>query len=177
MKFLENLLTRLQSALFSLQEEKIKEQTFLCLFLKYNTDFMFIAPTKTDSYESKNFRPLILPLSLGKIEDNFFMINDFMMNEFDISPDRIQIAKEFVSLFPIKSQTYYFAIIDISKEDVVELKKKNTFGYFSNLPLPYISLKADNNFFFQIILKLVTEQPYIMDSNFQTERGKPEKPD
>jgi len=71
-----------------------------------------------------------------------------MMNEFDISPDRIQIAKEFVSLFPIKNQTYYFAIIDISKEDVEELKKKNTFGYFSNLPLPYISLKADNNFFF-----------------------------
>jgi len=162
MKFIELLINKLQSFLSPVKTET-GEEIYLCLFLKYETDFMFVSGKKEDTHEANTYKPLTVPLnSLGKIENNFFLINDFMMNEFDISPDKIQIAKEIFSLAPVKNYVYYFAIIDISKEDVVELKKRESFGHFSNLPLPYISLKAEKNFFFQIILKLIHEHPYII---------------
>ena len=55
------------------------------------------------------------------------------------------------------------------EEDVIELKKRESFGHFSNLPFPYISIKAERNFFFQIILKLVADQPYIICNDLKKE--------
>ncbi len=169
MKYLETLLTKLQNFLFPSKTET-GEEIFLCLFLKYGTDFMFLSKEKEDNYEAGKYKPLVIPLnSLGKIENNFYLISEFMMEEFDVTPDKIQIATEFVSLAPIKNQIYYFAIIDITKEDVIELKKRESFGHFSNLPFPYISIKAERNFFFQIILKLVADQPYIICNDLKKE--------
>jgi hypothetical protein len=160
--FLENIICRLQKA-FS-PTVGGDTQTFLCLFLKYDTDFIFLTPSKEEGI-AKNYKPLIIPISsLGKIEENFCIVNEYMINEFDISPDKIQIAKEFISFYPIKNEIYYFAVIDLALEDLQELKKRSYFGCFQNIPLPYAYLNADKNIFFQILVKFVNDFPYIIST-------------
>lgn len=159
MSFLERLLEKIHTFFFSEDSTKDpfseEEKTYLSLFLKFGEDFVFITEN-CNVNNPKSFKPFLVPLTeLGRIEDKIFKINNFMFEEFDVSPDRIRIAKDYFSLAPIKNHKYYFAIVDISYEDMKEIKKRDPHGNFLNLPTSYIALKSNENLFFNILVKLI----------------------
>lgn len=154
MSILQKILDNVPEFFFPNRTEKEKE-VFLCVFLQHKEDFLFLS-TSHDNTNPKNYKPLLIPISgLEPIEEHFFKINNFMFEHLDISLDKIYVVPEYVSLVPILDHTYYFAVVDISGEDLQEVKKNRTFGDLINLPLPYVALKAKDNFFFNIIGKLV----------------------
>ena len=161
MSFLEKVISRLHSVFTPPETREESEDSYLCVFLKVDSDFVFVEERKR-SDDPKCFKPILIPLhSLGRIEDKFFKINNFMFEEFDISPENIKIAREFLSLAPLSYQTFYFAVVDICVEDLKNLKNTLSFENAKSLSLPYITVKANKNFFFNMLLKLIEDPTYI----------------
>lgn len=166
MNFLNRFFEKFNTFFFTNKDSR-EEENYLCVFLRIDTDFVYLATTQ-DFNNPKIFKPLLIPLSvLGRISDKFFKINNFMFEEFDISPDRIQVYHQKMSLAPLKNQLYYFAIVDISMHDLKELRERDSFGTFMNLPYPYISIHSEENFFFNILVKLVENETYISNTLHQ----------
>jgi hypothetical protein len=136
---------------------KAEENVYLCLFLKSGTDFIFLNPQQKEIVGK--YQPLLVSLeSLGKVEDNFYRINDFFFENFDISPEKINLVKEYLSLSPLHNHVYYFAIVDLIPEDLKLIQQK---PLFKILNLPFISVNAEKNLFFNFLMKIIESSEYI----------------
>lgn len=151
---IQKLLGKVQEFLYPANPVK-KGEVFLCVFLRYEDDYIFLTSSEED-LAPKEYRPLLIPISeLGYIEEHFFKINNFMFEEFDISLDKMYVVPDSFSLAPLLDQTYYFAAVDLTPEDLKELKNNKTFGVWVHLPIPYIALQAKENFFFNIVGRIL----------------------
>lgn len=157
MNFIHQIIENLRNIFFSGDSElslpEKEEKTSLAIFLKFNDVFIFLDENGND--DPKDFKPLLVEINGQNFNPNntIFQINDFMLEEFDVSPNQIQLFQTPIALYPIKSETFFCAIVDLAEQDLVELEKRDLKKYFKVIPKPYILLHSDKNMFFNALAK------------------------
>ncbi len=128
-----------------------KEDQYVCVFLRNDTDFVFLAPNK-ELKNPKAMSPILLPIGdMLPVENTMQDIQELLFKEFAIEPERITLSYQYQSLAPLESKTFFFATVEITYQDIQEL-----IGYpdkaFVVVNLPYISLNEEQNIFFKYLI-------------------------
>lgn len=152
MCWIKNFIKKIHDYFFPIIGEK--ENLFICVFLRHDTDFVFLAPNK-ELKTPKTLSPILLPIGdMLPVESTMQEVQDLLFKEFAIEPERITLSYQYQSLAPLESKTFFFATVEITSQDIQEL-----IGFpdkaFIVVNLPYIALHEESNLFFKYLITSV----------------------
>lgn len=143
MTWVTNFLTKIGSYFAQSPPEENLGDDLLCVFLRRDSDFLFLNHTAP--------KPLMFKTDiLTSIEESTCKIYKYLFDDFGISPEKIRVHLELLSLKPLYSKTLSFATVDLTDGEFEELKK-----HFKVWSLPQISLNSDSNLYFGVLTRII----------------------